>query len=158
MGSGITQRLIWVFIGLWGSVAGAQECQPDLAILRGDWGTAEFTVEVADTEEERAQGLMNRTELGQSSGMLFVYEAAKPVAFWMKNTLIPLDMIFFDAHGVVTYVHSHAIPGDERPIFGGQEVKAVLEINADLAEKMGISAGTELRHPSFDQQKAKWGC
>lgn len=136
----------------------AGTCAEGRVDLRGDWGTARIRIELADDPQERAEGLMFRESLGRMEGMLFVYPAAKPVAFWMKNTLIPLDMVFVDARGVVSHVHHEAIPHDERPIFGGETVKAVLEINGGMAKTLGIGIGTELRHPAFAQQEAAWPC
>ena len=72
--------------------------------------------------------------------MLFVYEGPRRVAFWMKNTLIPLDMIFADATGRVTRVHANAVPLDETPIDGGEGVQFVLEINGGLADAAGAGA------------------
>lgn len=124
--------------------------------LRGDWGQARFAVEVADDPQERSQGLMFRESMATGAGMLFVYERPQRAVFWMKNTLIPLDMIFADATGTVTRVHSNAIPHDETGIDGGEGVKYVLEINGGLAERFGIEPGTELRHPSIEA--ATWVC
>ncbi len=134
------------------------QCQVDQTRLRGDWGELRFFVELADTEESRAKGLMFRESMPQSAGMLFVYERPQPSAFWMKNTLIPLDMIFMDRSGTVTRVHSNAIPGDLTPIPGGDAVFAVLEINGGLAKRYGISEGSQMQHPAFDGGPAAWPC
>lgn len=133
-------------------------CAPDRLDLRWEGGKESFAVEVADDGEERAQGLMFRTELASASGMLFVYEAPRRVSFWMKNTLIPLDMVFADATGTVTRVHAGAVPGDLTPIDGGEDVQFVLEINAGLAEKLGIDVGTVMRHPAIAAESAAWPC
>jgi len=133
-------------------------CREDSVLIRGDFGQARFSVEVADTEAERAQGLMNRPHMASSAGMLFIYETTRPASFWMRNTLIPLDMLFADEHGVIQHVHSNAIPLDETPIHGGNSVRYVLEINGGLAEAMGISAGSEMRHINFLQEIANWRC
>ena len=133
-------------------------CREDQVQLRGDWGQARFRIELADDETERAKGLMNREVLPQSAGMLFVYDEPREAGFWMKNTLIPLDMIFLDETGTVVRVHANAVPGDLTPIMGGANIKAVLEINGGLAARMGIDAGTQLRHPSFAEGIAAWGC
>ena len=92
-----------------------------------------------------------------SSGMLFVYESPRPLSFWMRNTLIPLDMLFIDSKGIVTHIHHMAKPLDETPIVGGLGI-AVLEINGGLAKSMGISVGTELRHQSFEKGDPSWSC
>ncbi|WP_434620526.1 DUF192 domain-containing protein [Tabrizicola sp. M-4] len=133
-------------------------CAPDVVELRGPSGQQRFTVEVADDGAERAQGLMFRESMPSSAGMLFVYEEPQAVSFWMKNTLIPLDMIFADETGRVTRVHSNAIPGDTTPIQGGEGVRFVLEINGGLATRMGIAEGSELRHPAIAQGSAVWPC
>ena len=139
-----------------GSAAAA--CSENQVELRGDWGTARFNVEIADDPAERSQGLMNRESLPASAGMLFIYEAPQPATFWMKDTLIPLDMIFLDATGKVTRVHENAVPLDLTGIDGGRDIAAVLEINGGLAHRLGIAEGTELRHPSFDASTAIWPC
>jgi uncharacterized membrane protein (UPF0127 family) len=132
------------------------DCAPDQADLRDPDTTLRFHVEVVDDAGERAQGLMNRESLPKFSGMLFVYETPQPVAFWMKNTLIPLDMLFFDAQGRLTRIKSRAQPLDETPIMGGDSVQYVLEINGGLAESLGIDLGAELRHPAI--AGAAWSC
>lgn len=146
--------LIWSGLAL--PVAAA--CAPGSVTLRGDWGQARFNVELADTAQERAQGLMNRQSLPRSSGMLFVYDTPGSPAFWMRNTLIPLDMLFLDARGRVARIHENAVPLDETPIPGGDGILAVLEINGGLARQLGITEGSEMRHPAFDQDSAAWPC
>ena len=101
-------------------------CSENAVDLRGDWGQARFVIELADTVEERAQGLMYRESMARRSGMLFVYEHPQRAVFWMKNTLIPLDMIFVDATGTIQHIHKDAIPHDETPIPGGEGIFAVL--------------------------------
>jgi uncharacterized protein len=141
-----------------GTAALAGGCRNDIVELRGDWGSARFTVEVADDNAERAQGLMNRDSLASSAGMLFIFDAPQPASFWMKNTLIPLDMIFVDESGLVREVKSNAIPGDETPIFGGNDILMVLEINGGLAGRLGITPGSEIRHPGLSPEKILWDC
>ena len=109
-------------------------CTPARLDLRWDGGHESFAVEVADDAAERAQGLMFRTELSPASGMLFVYEGPRHPQFWMKNTLIPLDMVFADSTGTVTRVHANAVPGDLTPVDGGEGVQFVLEIAGGLAK------------------------
>jgi uncharacterized membrane protein (UPF0127 family) len=135
----------------------ALACSDTRIDLRGEWGTARFTVEVADEPEERSLGLMNRESMANSAGMLFVYERPQRAVFWMKNTLIPLDMIFADETGVVTKVHENAVPLDLTGIEGGDGVQFVLEINGGLSGRMGISEGSVLRHPSIGDEAA-WAC
>ncbi len=134
------------------------ECRPDRVDLRNDLAQVRFDIELAITPEERSRGLMFRESMPNRSGMLFVFDPPQPVAFWMKNTLIPLDMIFVDRAGTVTRVHEGAIPGDLSPIEGGDSVYAVLEINAGLAERYAIRPGSQLRHKVFSQGPAIWPC
>ena len=131
-------------------------CQQDLALFPA--AHRAIHIEIADDQAERAQGLMNRTELAADSGMLFIFDEPREAAFWMKNTLIPLDIIFADMTGKVTRVHANAIPQDLTPIDGGEGVGFVLEINGGLAEKLGIGPGTEFRHPTIPQDNAAWPC
>lgn len=156
-GQGARIGLAAAFIALAG-IAGAEPCRDDVVKLRGDADQARFRVELADDEAERAQGLMNRDTLARGAGMLFVFPQPQQVAFWMKNTRIPLDMIFLDAGGTVQHVHHEAVPHDETPIFGGDDIQSVLEINGGLARRIGISEGWQLRHPAIDQDQAAWPC
>lgn len=138
--------------------AGHAGCAADTVELRGGSGIQRFGVEVADTEAERARGLMQRAEMPSAAGMLFVYQADAHAFFWMKDTLIPLDMVFADAAGRVTRVHSDAVPQDLTPIDGGDGVRYVLEINAGLAKRMGIVPGSEMRAAAIEQSGAIWPC
>lgn len=139
-------------------VSATEACRQDLVHIRTGSSELRFTIELAATPEERSRGLMYRESLPRQAGMLFVFEHPQRVAFWMKNTLIPLDMIFVDSVGTVTRVHSNAVPHDETAIPGGDGVFAVLEINGGLAERYGIVAGSEMRHPVFSQGLAVWPC
>jgi uncharacterized membrane protein (UPF0127 family) len=143
-----------------GATAGAATagCAPGRVELRGGFGSAGFTVELADDPAERALGLMNRPFMPAGAGMIFIYERAQPVAFWMENTLIPLDMIFVDAAGRVMKVHENAVPRDRTAIPGEGDVLAVLEINGGLARAIGIVPGSELRHEAMPQETAAWPC
>lgn len=150
---------IATFLAAVPSLAAADaSCSEGAVSLRGDWGEARFAVAVADDEGERAQGLMNVEKLARSAGMLFVYEREKPVRFWMRNTLIPLDMIFADATGTVQKVHHMAEPLSEKLIHGGDNIMYVLEVNGGMAETLGIVAGSELRHPAIAPERAAWPC
>ena len=141
-----------------GPAFSAQACSESHVLLKGDFGEARFTIELADEPGERATGLMHRDYMGRSAGMLFVFEQPQPVAFWMKNTLIPLDMIFTDNTGRIQHIHENAIPHDETPIPGGEGVFAVLEINGGLSEKFGFEVGDALQHPAFSASRAILPC
>ncbi|MBI1172001.1 DUF192 domain-containing protein [bacterium] len=154
-------KCVAALIGIWALAAGPgfAACAPGAVELR--WpggGQARFTVEIADTDAEREQGLMFRDHLASSAGMLFVFDAPEHAHFWMKNTLIPLDMVFADQTGRVTVVHSNAVPGDLTPIDGGEGVAYVLEIKGGLAARMGIVPGADLRSDRIDQSLALWPC
>ncbi len=151
-------RLIAALVLALVALPAAAACRDGAADLRGEWGSARFAVELADTPERRAEGLMHRAQMPLSAGMLFLYPAPQPVSFWMRNTLISLDMIFMDATGRVSRVHHEAVPLDETPIHGGDAVQYVLEINGGLAARLGIDTGTEMRHPRLDQGIAAWPC
>ena len=163
MGSSIAHRALTGY-RLLGAVAAlalmvgtvSAGCRDDQVELRWPGGQARFAVEVADTDAERSRGLMFRESMPRSAGMLFVYESPRRATFWMKNTLIPLDMIFADASGRVTKVHANAKPQDLTTIDGGDGVKLVLEINGGLAARLGISPGAELRHPAIVDPA--WSC
>ncbi len=149
--------ILWA-VGL-NATAVQAECSPGAVELRSDSGSImRFSVEVADSDPERAQGLMNRERLPKSSGMLFVYPTPRVATFWMKNTLIPLDMIFADATGLVTHVHANAVPLDETTINGGPDVTYVLEINGGMAGALGLRPGAVMRSDVLDQTVAAWVC
>lgn len=150
--------LLTLALAVLGPAGAAAQCRDDAVDLRGPWGQAHFTVEVVDTPETRAQGLMFRETLGRWAGMLFVYEEPGRAVFWMRNTLLPLDMIFIDPAGVVTHVHRDAVPMDETPIDGGEGVLFVLEVNAGMSARLGIAPGSEMRHPRVDPAIAAWPC
>ncbi len=134
-------------------------CAPGHVDVRGDWGSARFNVEIADEPEERAQGLMFREELAPSAGMLFLFPRPQPLSFWMRNTLISLDIIFLDSAGTVVTIRENAIPLDETSLSGGPDpLLAVLEINGGLSRQIGISVGSQLRHPGMPQELAAWPC
>ena len=133
-------------------------CQLDIVDLRSDTGKARFKVQIADDDAERAQGLMHVEKMPRFSGMLFVYDEPLHAYFWMKNTLIPLDMLFIDETGVVTHVHENAVPHSLESIDGGENVLAVLEVNGGLSRLLGLGVGTQIRHPAFNQTTAIWPC
>lgn len=145
-GQGLAVALIAVSVGQ----AEASPCQSDQIVIQSQSGDHRFSVEVADDARERARGLMFRKAMPQDAGMLFVYDKAQPVSFWMKNTLIPLDMIFTDPRGVIVLVHENAIPHDETPIFGGEAIFSVLELNAGVSKGKNIKIGDVLLHPAYD--------
>ncbi len=149
--------LATIFLFLSAISVAAAPCQQGQVNLRGDWGQVGFAVEVVDTVESRAKGLMFVETMPRFSGMLFVYDSPRPVKFWMKNTLIPLDMVFIDETGTVTRIRENAIPQDLTPIDGGSGVQVVLEINGGMASTLGITVGSQVQHPAFGDA-AVWAC
>lgn len=108
-----------------------------------------FAVEVARTPEQLSQGLMFRPKLAEDSGMLFDFGRVQPVAMWMKNTLIPLDMLFLAPDGRIVHVAEYAVPGSLEPLGPREPVRAVLEVNAGTARRLGIHLGDQVLHPLF---------
>ena len=147
-----------------GGAGASTTCAMDRAVFFGKDGTVSFRIEIADDEAERAQGLMFRKKLSAHHGMLFIYDTPREVAFWMRNTLIPLDLIFLDERGVVRHIHHNARPLDETPIPGSKaqdpdpERLMVLEISGGDAERLGIEPGQSMAHPRLDQTKAARPC
>jgi uncharacterized membrane protein (UPF0127 family) len=154
-----TSRLIFgAALALIGGAAFGQ-CQPDKVEIRTAAGTVQrFSVEVADDPDERSKGLMFREKMPMASGMFFVFPEPKHASFWMKNTPLPLDLIFVGPTGKVTHVHPNAVPFDETLIDGGPGVAFVLEINGGLAGPLGIAPGAVLRHPRVLPSDADWHC
>ncbi len=112
-------------------------------------GRHAFQVEIADNEATREHGLMDRRYMAPDHGMLFEFDRDEPVAFWMKNTYIPLDMIFIAPSGVVTHIAANAEPLSERVVPSGGPCIAVLELNGGMAASIGLKVGDKVRHPFF---------
>jgi len=110
-------------------------------------GTHRFDVEVAQTPAQQETGMMFRRSVDGNRGMIFPYDPPQNVAFWMKNTLIPLDMVFIRADGTIARIAT-AKALDETPVPGGEPVAAVLELRAGRASELGIREGdrVEWRH------------
>jgi len=108
-----------------------------------------FDVDLALNDAERARGLMFRDKLGPYEGMLFDFFQEAPVAFWMKNTLIPLDMLFIANDGTIKHIHANATPLSTDSIPSEYPVRAVLEINGGSARLLGIKPGDKVKHPIF---------
>ncbi|WP_051661367.1 DUF192 domain-containing protein [Bosea sp. 117] len=112
-------------------------------------GPAAFTVEIAVTPDERAKGLMYRTELKPDAGMLFDFRADQPVYMWMKNTYIPLDMVFIRSDGHVAAIAENTTPLSTETISSGGPVRAVLELAGGTAKARGIAVGDRVVHRLF---------
>ncbi len=101
----------------------------------------QFRVELARTPQEQAKGLMFRTEMGPDEGMIFPFDPPRGASFWMRNTVIPLDLIFVAPDGRISNIAANAIPYDETPLTSNGEAKAVLELNGGRAAELGIKPG-----------------
>lgn len=108
-----------------------------------------FTVEVARTDQDRGRGLMFRQHMPQDQGMLFDFERDQMVTMWMKNTYLSLDMVFIFADGRIHRIESRTEPESERTISSGVPVRAVLELNANVASRLGLRPGDRIVHPMF---------
>jgi hypothetical protein len=117
--------------------------------IETDRGAARFTVEIADTDRTREIGLMCRTRIAPDRGMLFDFKTPREVAFWMKNTLIPLDMVFIAADGRVVSIARNAAPLDETPISSAGAILGVLEIAGGRAAELDIMPGDLVRERIF---------
>ncbi|MFD1745050.1 DUF192 domain-containing protein [Rhizobium helianthi] len=110
-------------------------------IIRTAQGEHHFHVELAIDARQREQGLMFRQSMPDTAGMLFDFEQPRVVNMWMKNTYIPLDMLFIDQEGRIEHIHEGAKPHDETVISSGGAVRFTLELNAGLVDKYGIKQG-----------------
>jgi hypothetical protein len=120
-------------------------------VLHTSSGDHGFSVEVVDTPESRAEGLMFRQELADDAGMLFDFKEERPVSFWMRNTFIPLDMIFVGADGVVKTIHVNARPQDPTSIPSEVPVQFVLEIPGGRSVEIGLKPGDTMEHDRVAQ-------
>jgi len=126
----------------------AQALEP-LAILLQGGQRQSFQVEVARNDADRAQGLMFRRSMPADRGMLFDFGRVEPVAMWMQNTYLSLDMLFIRSDGTIARVAANTEPLSTRTIPSGEPVLAVLELNAGTAARLGIRAGDRVEHPLF---------
>lgn len=115
-------------------------------------GVHVFSVEMATTEEEKQTGLMYRKELPDGKGMLFDFSPEQQISMWMKNTYIPLDMIFIRADGRILRIAENTEPLSTKIISSGGLAKGVLEVIAGTAQKYGIQPGDRVAHPLFGKR------
>lgn len=112
-------------------------------------GPHRFKVEVAETPAQMTQGLMFRSSMAADAGMLFDYKEPTAATMWMRNTLIPLDMLFVDAQGKIVNIHQRAVPQSLDVIAAAAPVRAVIELNGGTAARLGIEPGDRVVHPIF---------
>lgn len=148
--SRIGSVLVALFLLLVGaSVAKADESfqQGPLTIVTAKGIRHAFTVELALTPRQRSQGLMNRREMGADRGMLFDFGETRQVLMWMKNTYLPLDMLFIDGKGTIRTIRENAEPLSEAIIDSRVPVAYVLELNGGTVRKLGIRTGDTVESP-----------
>jgi uncharacterized membrane protein (UPF0127 family) len=112
-------------------------------------GPVKLTVDLANTDESRRIGLMFRKTMGADEGMLFDFRKEQYASFWMKNTVLPLDMLFIKADGTISTIAENAVPYSEEPVPSSEPVQAVLEINGGRARALGIAAGAKVHAKIF---------
>ena len=136
---------------LWGQLLAAEAAagpNDEVTIVTAQ-ARHQFHVELAVTMESRRKGLMLRPVLARDAGMLFIFPDSRRQGFWMKNTLVPLDMLFIAGDGHIVYVHHNAQPHSLTSIAPQDAAKAVLEINGGLSRRLGIAIGDRILHPSL---------
>ena len=146
--------LVAVALGLLAPLGRAQ--QPPLAnfkhgelTITGSDGSHKFSVELATDNAQREQGLMFRQTMAPDAGMLFLYDSSQPVAMWMENTYIPLDMLFIAADGHIVNIRQRAVPHSRENISSDGPVKAVLELNGGIVSRLGIKPGDTVKGPGL---------
>lgn len=148
--------LIVLVVALWGAPAAAQSGSlvtfetGELSIETARGEAHSFQVEIAKSPAQRAQGLMFRRQMAADSGMLFLFGGSQERAMWMKNTFIPLDMLFIDEGGRIVRIEQRTVPQSLRAIRSGRPVTAVLELNAGTTSRLTIEPGDRVIHPAFD--------
>jgi uncharacterized membrane protein (UPF0127 family) len=143
----ILLAFVFIFAGIAGVTAESQTNLPAVPLTiesNGGETRTEFVAELAASPQERARGLMFRTDLAQDRGMLFDFKQTRMVSMWMKNTPLSLDMIFSDDKGVVIYVARNTVPYSEEIITPGVPAYAVLEVTAGTAHRLNIKPGDRL--------------
>ena len=131
-------KVFLLFLFLYNNSVFAESYIKNLEIINDTGKPIQYHVEVAKTNEEQAEGLMYRLELKKNGGMLFLFNNEKKASFWMKNTLIPLDIIFINKNGSINKIYKNTIPKSKKRIISRGEVLAVLEINAGEANRNNI--------------------
>ena len=143
----LTATVFWAPIKL--SAQGLVKFNRSKLYIVGRSGKHEFDVELALTERQQRQGLMFRRSLPANAGMLFDYHMPTSITMWMKNTFIPLDMIFLGNDGRVTGISQRTIPHSEAVIASKGRARAVLEVNGGTVSRLGIMPGDRVVHPIF---------
>lgn len=144
-------RILIACLALLAATVARAEPPGEVARIVTATGEHEFKVEIADTPKMRARGLMFRKSMPADRGMLFDFKAERPVSMWMKNTYLPLDMVFIGRDGRVVGVAADTEPLSERIISSPAPAYAVLELNAGAARQISLVPGDRVRHRMFKQ-------
>lgn len=132
---------------LWLLCACASSSIPQVVIHPQKGEPIRISVEIADTPQKRSFGLMYRRDLPESHGMLFLFPREEPLSFWMKNTPLPLDIIFINAaHTIVSIAHN-TTPFSEKPLPSGSPAQFVLEVNGGFCQRHGVAVGDRVEFP-----------
>lgn len=126
--------------------------QDEIVIETRDGAHHEFAVELAVSPQQQAQGLMFRRDMAADAGMLFIYGAARVVSMWMRNTVIPLDMLFIESDGRVEKVVERTVPMSLKTISSDRPIKGVLELNSGTAARLGLAPGDRVVHEAFQEK------
>lgn len=146
------RRLLFVLLALLPMAAAAQflaSFPTDSLDIESGGKRYHFTIELALTPEQQAQGLMFRRTLAADAGMLFPHESEQELLMWMKNTLIPLDMVFIRADGTISRIAERAVPQSLTTIASDGPAAAVLEINGGTAARLGLKPGDKVIYKAF---------
>ena len=131
---------------------GQPQLKTETVLIKTAKGTAVFHAEIADTAESRANGLMFRESMPADHGMLFDFGKVRRVSMWMKNTKISLDMVFADNKGRVVGIAENTVPLSTATVSVNEPVRAVFEVNAGTAKRIGLKKGGHLIHPLFAKE------
>ena len=133
--------------------AKAQSLPTSPLVIQSGEAVHHFTVELAATDTQRTIGLMHRNYLAPDRGMLFDFQTEQPEQFWMRNTFIPLDMVFIRASGRIIFIVQNTTPHSDKPVGPSQPVQAVLELPGGTAERLGLKAGDTVHHAIFGNSR-----
>jgi uncharacterized membrane protein (UPF0127 family) len=141
-----TRRLQPIVVATLVLLAACRDLRPAVVLTSKDGASTRVFVEVADTPDTQARGLMFRNHLDPDHGMVFLFDSEKDHAFWMKNTPIPLDLIFISRDGRIVGIHPDAEPLSLRPISVGAPSRVVLEVNGGFTAEHGLTVGDHVTY------------
>lgn len=141
---------LFLLVGCAATAAGAKPLPRATLSIDTAKGPVRFDVEIAGDQSSQELGLMYRTHLKSNAGMLFDFHHPMMVKFWMKNTVLPLDLIFIRSNGTISTIHANAVPYSTAVIPSAEPVRAVLEINGGRARALGIVPGARVHERIFD--------